>query len=70
MSTNIYNELIPEGVIFNLKQIQNMNLIKISMLKKIISQGAINTVKIGNKIHVSRAELIRYLIENTILATV
>ena len=64
MITN-YDNLIPQGVIFNLKQIEDMNLIKTDMSKKLIYAGELETVKIGKKLHVSRTELIRYLNDNT-----
>ena len=67
MRTN-YDELIPKGVIFNLKEIEEMNIIKIDMAKKLIAQNEIEVVKIGNKLHISRSELIRYLEANTIVA--
>lgn len=63
-----YDELIPKGVIFNLKQIEEMGIIKIDMAKKLIYKGKIEVVKIGSKLHLSRAELIRYLENNTIPA--
>ena len=65
MRTN-YDELIPKGVIFNLKEIEEMNIIKIDMAKKLIAKNEIEVVKIGNKLHISRSELIRYLEANTI----
>ena len=61
-----YNKLIPQGILFNLKQIEAMNLIKVDMAKKLISKNELEFVKIGNKIHISRDELIRYLEANTI----
>ncbi|ATB70772.1 hypothetical protein SJPD1_2683 [Sulfurospirillum diekertiae] len=67
MKTN-YDELIPKGVIFNLKEIEEMNIIKIDMAKKLISKNEIEVVKIGNKLHISRSELICYLEANTIVA--
>lgn len=67
MRTN-YDELIPQGVIFNLKEIEEMNIIKIDMAKKLIAKNEIEVVKIGNKLHISRSELIRYLETNTIVA--
>ena len=65
MITN-YDNLIPQGVLFNLKQVEDMNLIKIDMAKKLISKNELETVKIGSKIHISRTELIRYLNDNTV----
>lgn len=67
MKTN-YDEIIPYGVLFNLKEVEEMRIIKVDMAKKLILKGEIEFVKIGNKIHLSRTVLIRYLIENTIKA--
>jgi DNA-binding transcriptional regulator LsrR (DeoR family) len=61
-----YDKIIPKGVIFNLKEIEKMGIIKIDMAKKLIYQGEIEVVKIGNKLHLSRTEIIRYLERNTI----
>lgn len=69
MITN-YNDLIPDGVLFNLKEVEDMNLLKIDMAKKLISKGKFEIVKIGSKIHIPRTELIRYLSDNTISASV
>ena len=60
-----YDKLIPQGVLFNLVQIQDMNLIKIDMSKKLIAQGRLEVVRIGKKLHIPRTELIRYLEEST-----
>ena len=65
MKTN-YDSIIPQGVLFNLRQVEDMRIIKVDMAKKLISKGELEVVKIGNKLHLSRAELIRYLEENTI----
>ena len=65
MVTN-YEELIPKGVIFNIKEIEEMGAIKSDMMRKLIQKGNIEIVKIGNKTHVSRTELIRFLKDNTI----
>lgn len=65
MNTN-YDELIPKGVIFNLREIQDMKLIKIDMAKKLIYKEKIEAIKIGSKLHISRSELIRYLEDNII----
>ncbi len=64
MTTN-YDEIIPKGVLFNLREIQEMKLIKISMLKKLVFNRRIEIVKIASKLHISRTELIRYLESNT-----
>jgi len=60
-----YDALIPQGVIFNLKEIQDMNILKKPMATKLIYSGKISTVKIGNKNHIARSELIRFLKANT-----
>ena len=61
-----YDMLIPQGVLFNLKEIEDMKIIKIDMAKKLIYNNELEVVKIGKKIHISRTELIRFLIDNTI----
>ncbi len=66
METN-YDELIPHGVLFNLREVEDMKIIKIDMAKKLIANHEIEYVKIGNKLHLSRSVLIRYLEENTIV---
>ncbi len=65
MKTN-YDNIIPSGVLFNLRQIEDMNIIKVDMAKKLINKGAIEVVRIGSKIHISRSVLISFLEENTI----
>jgi len=65
VSTN-YEVLIPKGILFNIKEIEEMGAIKSEMMRKLIKKGNIETVKIGNKTHVSRTELIRFLKENTV----
>lgn len=67
MKTN-YDHILPQGVLFNLKQIEEMNIIKVNMAKKLINKGEIEVVKVGSKLHISRAVLIRYLEDNTIEA--
>ena len=66
MATN-YDEILPSFAIANLKQIEQMKAgLKVAMLKKLISNGKLEVLKIGNKIHIARSELIRYLEANTI----
>ena len=69
MNSINYDDIIPKGVMFNLAQIEDMYLIKGDMAKKLISKGLLESVKVGTKTHITRAELIRYLEENTILRT-
>ena len=69
MTTN-YDTLIPQGVLFNLQQVEDMQIIKKDMAKKLIYKNELEVVKIGNKLHISRAVLIRFLEENTISTAV
>ena len=63
-----YDMLIPKGVLFNLKEIEEMKILKTDMAKKLIYNNELEVVKIGSKIHISRNELIRFLVDNTIKA--
>ncbi len=65
MEIDNYEEL-PSQVLFNLKTIDELGIAKIATMKKIISNQGISIVKIGNKIHIRRSELIRYINANTI----
>jgi len=64
--TTDYEQLLPHKILFNLKEIQEIGIIKIAMAKKLIAKNEIEFVKIGNKIHISRIQLIRFLEGNTI----
>jgi hypothetical protein len=64
-TTTNYNKLIPEKVLFPLSEVQDIGILKISTAKKMIEKGLLEVVRIGNKLHISRAELIRYLEDNT-----
>ena len=44
MKSTDYNELISKGVLFSIKDIDEMNLIKSDMLKKLIYNGEIEVV--------------------------
>ena len=63
-----FETLIPQGVLFSIKQINDMNLIKSDILKKLIYNRAIEVVKIGTKNFISRTALIAFLEANTIPA--
>ncbi|PHO11359.1 FAD-binding protein [Malaciobacter marinus] len=65
MSTN-YEDIIPQKILFSIREVEEMGAIKTDMLKKLITQGQIEIVKIGTKVHISRPELIRFLNDNTI----
>ncbi|WP_418178998.1 DNA-binding protein [Aliarcobacter lanthieri] len=60
-----YNLSLPNKILFNLKEIEDLGVIKVDMAKKLVYNGYLEVVKIGKKIHISREELIRYLEENT-----
>lgn len=66
MNTN-YEDLIPKQILFSIKEIHDLGIIKSDMCKKLLYNREIEVVKIGNKNHISRQELIRYLERNTIL---
>jgi hypothetical protein len=61
-----YHEVLPKGILFNLKQIEEINLIKVSMSKKLIAHGQLEAVKIGNKLYIARVELLRFLEKRTV----
>lgn len=63
-----YNSILPQGVLFNLKEINDFGIIKIDMLKKLILNKQIEFIKIGKKNHIARCELIRYLESRTVKA--
>lgn len=63
-----FEELIPKRVLFNLKEIQELGILKVEMAKKLIYDKKLEVVKVGNKLHISRSVLIDYLEENTIEA--
>ena len=67
MITN-FEELLPQGILFSIKEIDAMSLIKLDMLKKIIYNREIEVVKIGKKNFISRSALIDYLTKNTFKA--
>lgn len=65
MVTN-FEALLPLGILFSIKEIDEMNLIKSDMLKKIIYNREIEVVKIGKKNFISKQALISYLEVNTV----
>jgi hypothetical protein len=65
MHTN-FEELIPKKVLFSIKEISDLGIIKSDMCKKLIYNRELEIVKLGNKNFISRTELIRYLQINTI----
>jgi hypothetical protein len=69
-TNNDYDKLIPNGVLFNLAQLQEYNILKTPTAKKLIYAGKLEAIKIGNKLHISRAEIIRYLEDRTLKVNV
>ena len=63
-----YDELLPKGILFSIKEIDDMGLIKSDMLKKLIYNREIEVVKVGTKNFISRSVLILFLKENTLPA--
>jgi len=63
-----FEAIIPHGILFSIKQINDMNLIKSDMLKKLIYKREIEVVKVGRKNFISRTALIAFLKANTIPA--
>ncbi len=66
---SIYEDLIPNSILFSLRDIEELGIIKVSMMKKLIYDGKIQIVKIGNKTHLTRTEIITYLDNNTMPAS-
>lgn len=67
MTTN-YEDLIPKQILFSIKEINDLGIIKSDMCKKLLYKNAIECVKLGTKNFITRAELIRYLKSRTISA--
>ena len=65
-TNNNLDNIIPKGVLFNLAQLQEHNILKTATAKKLIYAGKLEAIKIGNKLHISRAEIIRYLEDRTL----
>ena len=63
-----YEELIPEGILFSIRQINDIGLIKSDLLKKLIYSNKIEVVKLNSKNFISRTALISYLELQTIPA--
>lgn len=65
MITN-FDELLPEGILFSIRQINDMGLIKSDLLKKLIYSQRIEVTKLNSKNFISRTALIKYLESQTI----
>ena len=61
-----FDRLIPEGILFSIRQIDDMKLIKSDLLKKLIYANKIEVTKLNSKNFISRTALIAYLETQTI----
>lgn len=61
-----FEKLLPEGILFSIKQINDMGIIKSDLLKKLIYTHKIEFTKLNSKNFISRQALINYLEANTI----
>lgn len=66
-NTNI-EDLISKKVLFSIKEIAELGIIKSDMCKKLIYNREIEIVKLGKKNFITRTELIRYLKSRTVSA--
>ena len=69
-TNNELEKIIPQNVLFNLAQLQELNILKTPTAKKLIYAGKLEAIRIGNKLHISRAEIIRYLEDRTLKVNV
>ncbi|MDX9901045.1 MAG: DNA-binding protein [Aliarcobacter sp.] len=67
MHTN-FEDLIPKKVLFSIKEIAELGIIKSDMCKKLIYNRKIESVKLGTKNFITRTELIKYLKSRTVSA--
>lgn len=63
-----FEKLLPEGILFSIKEIHDLKLIKSDLLKKLIYSHKIEVVKLNSKNFISRTALISYLEAQTIPA--
>ena len=47
-----YDLLLPSKILFSLKEIEDLGVIKTNMAKNLVYRGFLKVVKIGNKIHI------------------
>ena len=67
MRTN-FDELLPKDILFSIRRIDELGLIKSDLLKKLIYNQKIEVTKLASKNFISRTALIHYLESNTIPA--
>jgi hypothetical protein len=63
-----FDKLLPDGILFSIKQINDMGLIRSDLLKKLIYAHKIEVTKLNSKNFISRSALVSYLQANTIPA--
>ena len=63
-----FDALLPAGLLFSIKTINDLNLIKSDLLKKLIYSKKLEVTKLNSKNFISRTALISYLEANTIPA--
>lgn len=61
---NEYDDLIPNWVHFSISELDELRIIKKDMAKKLLVSGVMKPKRIGNKLHVSRKELLKYLLRD------
>ncbi len=54
------NLLLPQQILFSLKDLQTIGLLRIATAKKFIRSGEITAIKVGVKLFIAREEIIRY----------
>ena len=64
-----YEQLLPQQVLFSLKDLQDIGVLKVSTAKKLINEDKLTATKIGVKLFIPRPEIIRYLDVNTKVAS-
>lgn len=69
-TSNNLDKAIPNFVLFNLAELQELKILKTPTAKKLIYAGKLEAIKIGNKLHISRAEIIRYLEDRTLKVSI
>lgn len=61
-----YKSIIPNKVLFNLKEVEQMGIFKVDMAKKLIRKKELEVTKIGTKLHIARDVLIKFLEKHTV----
>ncbi len=59
-------QLLPQKIMFSLKDLQDIGFMKATTAKKFIHQGSLKAVRIGTKFFILRPEVIRYFNDNIV----